>query len=386
MRAKDPPVFANRMNAGVSAHGPGGDAGTRKSVNAAVSRASSPKDSTTSASSAATSSSDEGKSGFRLSARGFSLPLSVLDTSSPTNPSSDSTAAGGSSSMQDSASHASSNDRTAPSDPSVSTPSALALDLQQEDSLETETVATTAFAASNSVTQTMASVTSSPSALQAPKLGGGNASPAETTLQVLPVGQPSLSASTDTFTTTSSVEAVINRVHTFVPTTITSTDITFVPAPTGQSATGKSSSSKTAAVAGGAIGAVILLIGGLFLCLFVRRRRRSQARPYFDDAERMMPQPFVVPFVPSIVREKVPQTSVTGAPTAMPSLPTTGHTITAGQSDVDPSRPPPEEPPVNSIPATSSATNLPTLEERVAMLEALTVHQPPPAYIGEGGD
>ncbi|KAF8211861.1 hypothetical protein K438DRAFT_1805483 [Mycena galopus ATCC 62051] len=80
--------------------------------------------------------------------------------------------------------------------------------------------------------------------------------------------------------------------------------------------------------------------------------------------------------------------SVTGASNTTLSSPTEGHATTVTPSD--PPRPIPDEPPAAApanTPANSSAANLQVLEERVAMLEALTVNQhPPPAYVDEDDD
>ncbi|KAJ6520494.1 hypothetical protein C8R45DRAFT_62112 [Mycena sanguinolenta] len=87
-------------------------------------------------------------------------------------------------------------------------------------------------------TQIVTGATSSTTGLQVLKLGGGITNPAVTTgLQVLPVGQESdsLSPSTTAFTSTGSVATTISGVQTFVPTTIISTSITYVPVPAGQS-------------------------------------------------------------------------------------------------------------------------------------------------------
>jgi hypothetical protein len=126
-------------------------------------------------------------------------------------------------------------------------------------------------------------------------------------------------------------------VQTFVPTTIISTGITYVPVSTGHSDASKASSSKTAAVAGGVVGAIILLIGVLLLGLFIRKRRRSQAlylssRP--DDAERSMssnadapvfsminPQPSVAPSLPSIVVAPPQMTQTSSRPVHKKAVP-----------------------------------------------------------------
>jgi hypothetical protein len=144
------------------------------------------------------------------------------------------------------------------------------------------------------VTQTVTGLTPTATGLQVPKLGGGITNPAVTTgLQVLPVGQESdsLSPSTTTFTSTGSVATTISGVQTFVPTTIISTGITYVPIPTGQSEnsdSGTASIHRTGAIVGGVVGVALLLMGGVvFFLRAVGSSRRSESPS--KDAEQSMP-------------------------------------------------------------------------------------------------
>ncbi|KAF7363738.1 Myb-DNA-bind-2 domain-containing protein [Mycena sanguinolenta] len=165
------------------------------------------------------------------------------------------------------------------------------------------------------------------------------------------------------------------------------------------------SSSNLGAIIGGVIGALAVAIWVVLLLWFRRRRARrlelQSNRAPRAQFLRLEDYPLHSMRVSSRtkareVAQSVPislstgskmrhrnNASVTGATL---SPPTDGHTAETGHSD--PSRLPPEEPQavVNDTPAATSATNLQTLEERVAMLEALTVHQPPPAYIHEDDD
>ncbi|KAF8146448.1 hypothetical protein K438DRAFT_1869465 [Mycena galopus ATCC 62051] len=133
---------------------------------------------------------------------------------------------------------------------------------------------------------TATSAQSTVTSLQALKVGGANyAYFATTGVEVLP-GQVttgaelSTSTATFTFTFTSSSETVSNGDSTLVPVTILSTSLTLVPAPTSQSAASKAAATSNAsAIAGGIVGAVILLIGGIVLWLFLRRRRRAEVSP-----------------------------------------------------------------------------------------------------------
>ncbi|KAF7330137.1 hypothetical protein MSAN_02463700 [Mycena sanguinolenta] len=126
-------------------------------------------------------------------------------------------------------------------------------------------------------------------------LGGGITNPVTTGLQVLLVGQQSasLSASTATFTTTSFVPTTISGEATFVPTTILSTGITFVPVPTGQSKnsdSGTASTRRAGAIVGGVVGVALLLLGGVILLLRAVGSSVRSGSPS-KDVEQSMPSP-----------------------------------------------------------------------------------------------
>ncbi|KAF7363733.1 hypothetical protein MSAN_01031100 [Mycena sanguinolenta] len=162
------------------------------------------------------------------------------------------------------------------------------------------------------------------------------------------------------------------------------------------------SNSNLGAIVGGGIGALAVVILVILLLWFRRRRARrfeaqsdKVARAHFLRLEDYPPH-YEPVFPRTNTREvgrSVPMSSssgskirhrnnasVTGA-TLYPSP--DGHTTATGHSE--PSRPSPEELPTvaNDTLATETSTNLQVLEERLAMLEALTVHQLPPAYIPE---
>ncbi|KAF7363734.1 hypothetical protein MSAN_01031200 [Mycena sanguinolenta] len=180
-----------------------------------------------------------------------------------------------------------------------------------------------------------------------------------------------------------------------------------VPAQSAGSNPTTNTTSSLAAIIGGVIGALAVAIL-VMLLLWFRRRHARRLEPQSDKAPhaqflRLEDYPphsvRVLPRTnPREVAQSVPISLSSGSKIrhrnnasvidAELSPSTDGHTTGTGHSD--PSRTPPEnsEPPavVDNIPATTTTTNLQTLEERVAMLEALTVHQPPPAYIHEDDD
>ncbi|KAF8204180.1 hypothetical protein K438DRAFT_1819264 [Mycena galopus ATCC 62051] len=132
------------------------------------------------------------------------------------------------------------------------------------------------------VSQTATGAPSTVTGLQAPKIRGTNSAGLVTTgVEVLPDQITfEFSTSTATYTFTSFSETVISGHSTLAPVTIFSTSLTLVPAPTGLSAASTAAATSNAgAIAGGVVGAAILLIGGIVLWLFLRRRRRAEVSP-----------------------------------------------------------------------------------------------------------